>query len=143
MRTIAWQVLLESNAPIVVGCAQVCLKHLTLSFAEAEQLLKDSGPGGRLLLQLLESWTLEQKELCRLTTGDGARWPIWDEVTTSYLLGMTEFDDYPRPTMREDMTFVHDEGTHLGIRWITAVDQAALWADLAASLRPEAESAPP
>jgi hypothetical protein len=61
-------------------------------------------------------------------TGQPGTWPIWDEVTVAYLLGLTESRTYPRPVLRDDLTFDHapPQGT---VDWITGIDSQRLWND--------------
>lgn len=127
----AWRILLESSAPIVVGDAAVGKRDLMMTGARARNLLERGAEPGPTLANLLQSWLDKHGELARKVSGSSSTWPIWDEVTTAYLLGMTTSKTYPRPRLRDDMTFDHarPRGT---ITWITSVDAEALWADLVA-----------
>ncbi len=127
----AWRVLLESRAPIVVGDGAIGKRHLAMTGAKARNLFERGAEPGRTLANLLQSWLDKNGETARSITGSAATWPIWDEVTVAYLLGMTTSKTYPRPGLRDDMTFDHarPRGT---ITWITSVDSEALWADLVA-----------
>ena len=128
----AWRVLLESRAPLVVGDGAIGKRHLAMtppgreasSRRGAEPGRDPRGPPRGLARQ-------RTARLARSTTGSAATWPIWDEVAVAYLLGMTTSKTYPRPGLRDDMTFDHarPRGT---ITWITSVDAEALWADLVA-----------
>ena len=102
-----------------------------MTAARARDLFPRDDEPGRTLANLLQGWLEENGETARSITGSAATLPIWDEVTVAYLLGMTTSKTYPRPGLRDDMTFDHarPRGT---ITWITSVDSEALWADLAA-----------
>ena len=129
----AWRILLESGAPIVVGDGAVGKRHLAMTAAKARNLFEHRAEPGPTLASLLQSWLDKNGETARSVTGSASTWPIWDEVTVAYLLGMTASKTYPRPGLRDDMTFDHarPRGT---ITWITSVDAEALWADLVAKL---------
>ena len=102
-----------------------------MTAARARDLFQRDAEPGRTLANLLQGWLEKNGETARSITGSAATLPIWDEVTVAYLLGMTTSKTYPRPGLRDDMTFDHarPRGT---ITWITSVDSEALWADLVA-----------
>lgn len=91
------------------------------------------GPGGEFLVTLLDRWLTKNPKMAQEVSGRPGTWPIWDEVTTAYLLGLTKSETHPRPTVRDDRTFdhAHPRGT---LTWITAIDADRLWADLAKRL---------
>ena len=127
----AWRIMLESRAPVVVGDGAVGKRHLAMTVSKARNLFEHGSEPGRTLVNQLEAWLGKNGGTARAATGSAATWPIWDEVTVAYLLGMTTSKTHPRPTLREDMTFDHakSRGT---LTWITSVDSDALWADLVA-----------
>jgi inosine-uridine nucleoside N-ribohydrolase len=127
----AWQVLLASRAPIVVGDTAVCRRPLAMTPARARALFPGEQEPGSTLVSLLESWLARNAKLAASETGSPESWPIWDEVTVAHLLGFTRVETRPRPTLRDDRIFDHSrpQGT---IGWITAIDADRLWADLAA-----------
>ncbi|GAC1449348.1 MAG: hypothetical protein NVSMB9_33140 [Isosphaeraceae bacterium] len=129
----AWQVLLESRAPLVVGDAAVCKTALSMSTEKAGRVLKGCGATGQTLVDLLRSWVLSHRELVERVAAPG-EWPIWDEVTTAHLLGLTEVEVLPRPRLREDLSLDHSaaRGT---LSWIRSVRSDALWTDLGDCLR--------
>jgi hypothetical protein len=129
----AWQVLLESKAPIVVGDAAVTKHHLQMTTAKARDLFKGEAERGAFLADILESWLAKNGAIAESVGGSSTSWPIWDEVVTAYLLGLTKSESYPRPNLRDDLTFDHAQprGT---ITWITSIDAARLWEDLVAKL---------
>jgi len=67
--TKAWQVLLESNAPIVVGDGEVTRKHLGMTPQRANELFHSCGPVGQYLAGLHASWITEHKDLMREFSG--------------------------------------------------------------------------
>jgi inosine-uridine nucleoside N-ribohydrolase len=135
----AWQVVLESKAPIVVGDTAVTAKYLMMTREKAHTLLDGHGPGGAYLAQELDNWLTRSPNVAQTVTGNSRTWPIWDEVTVAYMLGMTTTRTYPRPTLGDDLRFRHDhsQGT---ISWVTRIDSDRLWADLVKKL--DAANAP-
>jgi hypothetical protein len=123
-------VLLASRAPIVVGDAAVTRRDLAMTPARARALFGTLGEPFPTLIRDLETWLARNSKLAQSETGSPGAWPIWDEVTVAYLLGLTRAETHPRPTLREDRTFYHARplGT---IQWITAVDAPRLWEDFA------------
>jgi inosine-uridine nucleoside N-ribohydrolase len=130
----AWQVLLRSRAPIVVGDIRVTRKSLAMTAARAHTLGLDETPAGRFLVAMLTDWLARNAPLARRVTGADQTWPIWDEVTTAHLMGLTRTEARPRPRLRDDLTFDHraSEGT---VEWVTAIDADRLWAALVHGLR--------
>jgi purine nucleosidase len=129
----AWQVVLESKAPIVVGDATVTKRRLQMTPEKARALFRGDAAAGSFLATSLEAWLGENGKIAESVTGSPASWPIWDEVVTAYLLGLTKTETHPRPALRDDLTFDHAaaRGT---ITWITEIDTDRLWADLVAKL---------
>lgn len=52
----------------------------------------------------------------------------WDTIVLAHLLDMTQSQEYPRPVLRDDMSFEHP-ATSEKITWITSVDSRRMWAD--------------
>jgi inosine-uridine nucleoside N-ribohydrolase len=129
----AWGVLLESKVPLVVGDAAVCKRDLGVSVAEARELLAKKGPAGVYLAESVADWVDRHRDLAAREAGRAEAWPIWDEITTAYLLGLAKSEDRPRPHLRADLTFDHSNPSGQ-VRWITSVDSRRLWADLAGHL---------
>jgi inosine-uridine nucleoside N-ribohydrolase len=129
----AWQLVLESSAPIVVGDARVTKRHLQMGTQKARSLFQGGEESGSFLATLLDDWLAKNGPMAESVTGSRSSWPIWDEVVTAYLLGLTKTETRPRPRLRDDVTFDHSQprGT---ITWITEIDTAGLWDDLVAKL---------
>ncbi len=131
----AWQVLLASRAPVVVGDTAVTNRYLRMTREKARELFYSRGAPGVYLANILISWLDNNGELVRSITGTRDAWPVWDEVTVAYLLGLAKTHVYPRPVLRDDMIFEHPapgrrSGEAAGeIAWITAIDAKRLWAD--------------
>jgi inosine-uridine nucleoside N-ribohydrolase len=132
----AWQVLLESRAPIVVGDTNVTRRHLAISRKKAHDLLHGHGAAGAFLADLVQDRLDQHGDVVQSVTGSREAWPIWDEVVTAHLLGLTKTETHPRPALRDDLTFDHSQ-PHGTIDWITAVDSDRLWSDLAAKIDPK------
>ncbi len=128
----AWQVLLDSDVPLTVGDSAVCLSHLQMTpEAAAEQF---SGKTGSYIAEIFSSWVGTHGKICKFVTGDERAWPVWDQVTTAHVLGLTSSQMYPRPRLQDDMLFDHTDTGDQKVRWITAVEQERLWAHFAALL---------
>ncbi len=127
---LAWRILLESRASIVVGDAAVTGRDLGMSRERAQRLLGDCPPAGPYLVGLLVGWLEAHSDLVRQVTGDATVWPVWDQVLVAHLLGMTTVETHQRPALRDDLSFDHEPDTGQTIDWITAIDADRLWADL-------------
>lgn len=130
---IAWQVILDSEVPVTVGDGAVSKRDLTLNSARAHAVLDPAGKPGRYLAGLLDQWLTARPKVAQDVTGDPTRWPVWDEVTTAYMLGLTKAERRNRPKLRNDFTFDHSEQGRV-LTWVTAVDSDRLWSDLARRL---------
>lgn len=123
----AWQVILRSNVPVVVGCGDVCRANLSLTFAQARNLISGHGPIGAWLWEDYQAWYF--RFVKPLRKNDFSKpWIIWDTITVAYLGGMTTQRSYPRPVLNDDMRFDHVQTTRK-ITWITGVDSTRMWAD--------------
>lgn len=135
---VAWRVLLDSRTPIVVGDAEITRRLLRMTPDRAHTLLAELPEPAPLLLERFDSWLAHNPKTAQVNTGSTIVWPIWDEVTTAYLLGMAKVETRPRPRLREDLTFDLDNprGT---IDWVTSIDEGRLWADLVAKINAAAK----
>ncbi len=125
---LAYQVILNSRAPITIGAADVCVKHLSLDKAEAAGLLRGHGEFAEWLDGLVDSWITNNKELAASVVSPG-HWAIWDTITVAHILGFTTEATYPRPALNlADCSFSFPK-TSETIRWITSVDRQRMWPD--------------
>ncbi|MCX6636483.1 MAG: nucleoside hydrolase [Acidobacteria bacterium] len=145
---IAWQVLLDAKTPVTVGDFRVTARHLKLTSEQAHTLLGACGESGRYLAALLTAWLDRHGDLAKLVTntyrglfgsmpGDdhsSDSWPVWDEVVMAYMLGFTRSELYPRPELRDDLQFSKSSSPGSVIRWVTSIDENALWMDLSRRL---------
>ncbi len=131
---IAWRVLLDSRVPIVVGDVEITKRVLRMTPDRAHTLLTMLPDPAPLLLNRFDAWIAQNAKVAQDQTGSPIVWPIWDEVTTAYLLGMAKAESRPRPRLRDDLTFDLDspKGT---IDWITSIDEGKLWPDLVAKIK--------
>jgi inosine-uridine nucleoside N-ribohydrolase len=128
----AWQVIMQSDVPVVVGAADVCRSCLSLACDQARDLISNEGPVGEWLWGEYQDWYY--RFVKPLRKEDFSKpWVIWDIVTMAYALNMTSQQVYSRPTLRDDLTFEHPR-TNRTITWITVVDEKRLWADFVAKL---------
>jgi inosine-uridine nucleoside N-ribohydrolase len=127
---IAWEVLLDSKVPITVGDATVTARHLKMTRKQAHTLLGTCGKRGPYLASLLDDWLDRHGDLVESVTDSHDIWPVWDEVVVAHLLGFTHSESYPRPELGNDLQFVISSSPERSIRWITDIDEGALWRDL-------------
>lgn len=130
----AWQVVLDSRAPLVVGDSRVCRRDLTITSKFAKTHFANRGKAGSYLARTFDEWLTPHAKLAWDETGNAKSWPIWDEVTVAYLLGMTRQEVRPRPRLREDRTFDHAP-TDRKITWVTGGRETGdggrnIWEDL-------------
>lgn len=130
----AWQVLLDSTVPLVVGDQAVCKKDLVMTSEGARSRLEKGGPAAQPLIELLDRWLRDHGRDGAALSGSPDAWLIWDEVTVAHLLGLAESRTVPRPVLRDDFTFdvSRPKGT---IKWVTSVRSDPFWADLATCLK--------
>ncbi len=131
---IAWRIMLDSKAPIVVGDTGIARKLLRMTPDRAHTLLASLPDPASALLSRFDSWIAQNAKVAEADTGSPIVWPIWDEVTTAHLLGMTRVETRPRPRLRDDLSFDLDnpKGT---IDWVTSIDEGRLWTDLVAKIK--------
>jgi inosine-uridine nucleoside N-ribohydrolase len=123
----AWQVILGSGVPVVIGCADVCKANLSLTLQQARDLVSRHGPVGAWLWAEFQAWYY--RFVKPLRQDDFSKpWVIWDIITLAYAKGWTQQQVYPRPTLSNAMKFAHPQ-TDQTITWITHVDSRRLWAD--------------
>lgn len=128
----AWQVILNSNVPVVVGCGDVCRADLALTFAAARNLISEHGPVGAWLWEEYQAWYY--RFVKPLRKNDFSKpWIIWDTITVAYIGGMTTQRTYPRPLLKDDMRFDH-VSTSRTITWITGVNPTRMWTDFLSKL---------
>ena len=128
----AWQVILASNVPVVVGCGDVCRNHLSLTLDQARDLISAHGPVGRWLWGEFVAWYY--RFLKPIRKDDFSKpWIIWDDITLAFALGMTTQEVHPRPVLNDNARFEHPQ-TERTITWITGIDQTRMWADFVGKL---------
>lgn len=128
----AWQVILRSRVPVVIGCGKACEATLALTPAQAKELVAARGPIGAWLWEEYEAWYY--RFVKPLRKDDLSKpWIIWDTITLAYIEGITEQKQVPRPVLKDNMIFDHVE-TRDTITWITGLDSKRMWADFAEKL---------
>lgn len=125
---LAYQVILDSSAPITIGGADVCRKYLTLDAQSAAKLFEGHGEFANWLNTLFQNWITNNADLVASVVSPG-HWVIWDTVVVADLLGFTRTKTYARPALNlTDLTFSFPK-TEKTIRWITSIDQQRMWPD--------------
>ena len=82
----AWQVILNSDVPLVIGSGTVGKRDLKLTRAEAATLMRSHGPTGEYLYSLFDDWLTREPKLVAQVVAPEA-WAIWDEIVVAYVLG--------------------------------------------------------
>jgi inosine-uridine nucleoside N-ribohydrolase len=138
----AWEILLDSEVPLIVGDASVAGEHLLLN--KDDLLARLPGRAGRPLVWQVNNGLNHGSQPGTATTGSALPYRLHDLVTIAYLSGLTDWQDIPRPLLKDDITLSASEpfipnGNAIDnpadmVRWITAVDGEALWQDIEAVL---------
>ncbi|MBV8830604.1 MAG: nucleoside hydrolase [Acidobacteriaceae bacterium] len=124
---VSWQVVLDSNAPLVVGSGDVCRAHLALTFEGAQTMIASHGPIGEWLWSEYKAWYY--RDVKPLRKNDFSKpWFIWDTIVIAYLEGMTTQESIPRPKLNADMTFT-EAAANRPVIWIRSVDSSRMWPD--------------
>lgn len=130
---LAYQVILESRAPITIGGGNVCRAHLKLDVKGANDLVRGCGEVGNWLADEFQAYVTKNAAFVAQEIGP-QQWVSWDTIVIAHLLGYTQAAAYPRPGLnRDDVTFVQSK-TDQTIRWITSVDEKKMWGDFTAKL---------
>lgn len=124
---LAWQIILDSEVPVVVGSGAVTKRGLRLTRAEAAALMRPHGPVGEYLYSLFDDWLKKQAQIVALYVAPET-WVVWDEVVVAYALGMARGNGVPRPKLKPDLSFSHPE-TSRRITWLTEIDTERFWRD--------------
>jgi inosine-uridine nucleoside N-ribohydrolase len=128
----AWQVILNSNVPVVIGSGNVCRTDLSLTLDQAKELVANRGPIGEWLYAEFAMWYFKNVKPLRVADFS-KKWVIWDTITLAYVEGMTTQKTYPRPSLSDDMHFGPGRKGET-VTWITGVDSKRMWADFTEKL---------
>ena len=124
---LAWQVILNSDVPLVVGSSAVTKRGLRLTRAEAAALMRSRGATGEYLYSLFDDWLEREPKLVAQVVAPEA-WVIWDEVVVAYALGLARGHQVPRPQLQPDLSFSHPDTTKR-ITWLAEIDTEQVWRD--------------
>jgi inosine-uridine nucleoside N-ribohydrolase len=125
---LAYQVILDSSAPITIGSTAVTRKYLELSDTEARKMLFTHGNFADWLNGLFQNWVTKRADLVAQVV-EPRHWVIWDAVTAAYLAGFTKTETHPRPALNTaDLTFSFPK-TKKTVEWITSIDSEKMWRD--------------
>jgi len=128
----AWQAILDSNVPVVIGAGDVCQRDLGMGFDHTKTFLAQRGAVGAWLWGEYQDWYF--RNVKPLRKNDFSKpWIIWDIITLAYLEGMTTQNEVERPKLADDLSF-QKTGSDKKITWITNVDSSRLWEDFAKRL---------
>ena len=130
---LAYQVILDSSAPITIGSTAVTRKYLELSDTEARQMLFTHGSFADWLNGLFQNWVTLKAGLVA-QVAEPRHWVIWDAVTAAHLRGYTRTETHPRPSLNTgDLSFSFPP-TNKTVEWITWIDSAKMWPDFVSRL---------
>src|SRR5262249_26124327 len=119
---LAWQIILDSDVPVVVGSSAVTRRDLRLTRSAAAALMRSHGPVREYLYSLFDDWLKRMPAaLLEQITGMRETWVVWDEVAVAYALGMARGNEVPRPQLQMDLSFSHPP-TSRRITWLTDID---------------------
>jgi inosine-uridine nucleoside N-ribohydrolase len=124
---VAWQVILSSDVPLVVGSAEATKRGLHMTSPEAAALMRPHGAIGEYLFSLFDRWLAANSELVARMVSPGT-WVIWDEVVVAYSIGLATGADLARPRLEPDLSFSHP-ATSGRITWITRIESDRVWRD--------------
>jgi len=125
---LAYQVILESGAPVTIGSSEVCQQHLRLTDRGAAQMLRGHGEFAEWLNGQFQQWLSANADLAASVVAPHT-WVIWDTVTVAHLMDFTTAETHPRPSLNpSDLSFSFPR-TSKTIRWITSVDERKMWPD--------------
>ena len=124
---LAWQVILNSDVPLVVGSSAATKRGLRLTKAEAAALMGSRGAIGEYLYSLFDDWLEREPKLVAQVVAPEA-WVIWDEVVVAYALGLARGHQVPRPQLQPDLSFSHPDTTKR-ITWLAEIDTEQVWRD--------------
>lgn len=124
---LAWQVILNSEVPVVIASSAVTKRHLRLTRADVAALMRPHGPLGEYLYSLFDNWLRTHAAIVNQFVGPDT-WVVWDEGVVAYALGMARGDQVPRPKLQPDLSFSHQK-TSRRITWLTEIDAPRFWRD--------------
>jgi hypothetical protein len=84
------------------------------------------------LAGLLVDWLDRRPDLVQAVTGERDAWPVWDEGTVAYLLGLAKSEVHARPRLGDDMKFepaTAGQSSVATVTWVTSIDSEKLWDD--------------
>ncbi len=93
----AEQVILDSDAPLVIGPASVCRQDLAMTYDHARSYLAGLGPIGAWLWDEYQNWYFRNVKPLRVDDFSKP-WYILDDITLAYVLGMTNSTPPAAPT---------------------------------------------
>ena len=123
----AWQVILDSDAPVTIGAGDVCQRDLAMSFDHARTLVGTRGAVGTWLWDDYQNFYYRNVKPWR--KDDFSKpWIIWDTVVLAFEQGMTTQKQIPRPRLADSLAFEKTQTTKT-VTWITGIDATRMWRD--------------
>lgn len=128
----AWQVILKSRVPVVIGTGDVCRRDLSMGYRQAEQMLAPHGPIAAWLWDDFRNWYFTRIKPLRVDD-ISKKHVIWDIITAAYVKGLATAETARRPSLTDDGKFA--PGAE-GATWqtITHVDTNKLWQNFFADM---------
>jgi inosine-uridine nucleoside N-ribohydrolase len=139
---LAYQVILDSSAPITIGSTSVTHKYLELGDKGAAEMLEGHGEFAQWLNSLFQNWVTDHADLVAQVVRP-RHWVIWDTVVAAHLLGFTTTQTHPRPALNlSELTFSFPK-TQKKVNWITSIDSRKMWPDFVRRLDQASKGARP
>lgn len=125
---LAYQVILDSSAPITIGSTSVTHQYLELDDKGAAQMLEGHGEFAQWLNSLFQNWVTNNANLVAQVVRP-RHWVIWDTVVAAHLLGFTTTETHPRPALSLSAFTFSFPKTQKTVDWITSIDSVKMWHD--------------
>ena len=135
---LAWQVILDSDVPLVIGSGEAAKRGLKLTRAEAAALMRSRGPTGEYLYSQFDDWLKREPKMIAQVVAPET-WVVWDEIVVAYALGLARGREVPRPRLQPDLSFSHPDTTKR-ITWLDEIDTEHLWRDFTRKIDSRAAS---
>jgi inosine-uridine nucleoside N-ribohydrolase len=129
---VAWQVILDSDVPLIVGSSDVTKRDLRLTSPQSAALMRSHGGTGEYLSTIFDEWIARNADLVARVVAPGT-WVIWDEVVVAYALNLASGNVVARPHLEPDLSFSHPR-TNARITWLTRIETNRVWRDFTTKL---------
>ena len=84
---LAWQIILNSDVPLVIGSGEAATRGLKLTRGDAAAMMRSQGPTGEYLYSQFDDWLKREPEMIAQVVAPET-WVIWDQIVVAYALGL-------------------------------------------------------